>query len=211
MWALFEIVTPRSFTLVTACIGLLLIVTALKEYADLEKLTCNSLHLVSFNWNLFVSACLTSLSTASYFHLVDSCDRVGHRLLIDVLPKIDLMQWHWCHLSWPGRARASIWSPAVHLPWLIPNPSSNHGRTSLVASCQWETPHSSPTPKVGVHNRKLGHKNGMVNKIECFPKVEKHHVHCRTLTVYSAPDGFVVVPFFSLNLAMVWSRYYLVF
>ena len=73
MWALFEIVTPRSFTLVTACIGLLLIVTALKEYADLEKLTCNSLHLVSFNWNLFVSACLASLSTASYFHLVDSC------------------------------------------------------------------------------------------------------------------------------------------
>ena len=77
MWAfhlrLFEIVTPRSFTLVSTCIGLLLIVTALKEYADLAKLTCNSLHLVSFNWNLFVPACLTSLSTASYFHLVGPC------------------------------------------------------------------------------------------------------------------------------------------
>ena len=65
--------TPRSFALVTTSISLLLIVTASKESADLEKLTCNSLQLVSFNWNLSVTACQTCLSTASYFHLVGPC------------------------------------------------------------------------------------------------------------------------------------------
>lgn len=30
---------------------------------------------------------------------------------------------------------------------------------------------------------KLGHKNGEVDKIECFLKVEKHHAYCRTVTV----------------------------
>ena len=68
LW-LFEIVRPRSFTLVTTCIGLLLIVTALKESADLEKLICNSSHLVSINWNLSVSACLTSSSMATWIPL----------------------------------------------------------------------------------------------------------------------------------------------
>ena len=30
---------------------------------------------------------------------------------------------------------------------------------------------------------KLGHKNGVVDKIECLLKVEKHHAHRRTVTI----------------------------
>ena len=83
---LFEIVRPRNFTLVTTSIGLLLIVTASKESADLEKLICNSLHLVSFNWDLSVSACLTSSSTATWIPPSWPLWTVS---AIDVLPKVN--------------------------------------------------------------------------------------------------------------------------
>jgi len=129
MWAfhltLFEIVRPRIFTLVTASIGLLLIVTASKESADLEKLICDSLHLVSFNWNLSVKL---------GFHLVGPCG-VSRPWMCHQHTSKGWRHWYLCHLSWPGRARAPIWSPAVHLTWLIPNPSSNCGQASLVSSC----------------------------------------------------------------------------
>jgi len=30
---------------------------------------------------------------------------------------------------------------------------------------------------------KLSHKNGVVDKIECFSKVEEHHAQCRTVAI----------------------------
>lgn len=71
--------------LVTTSIGLLLIVTASKESADLEKFICNSLHLVSFNSNLSVSACLTSSAKITWLALVDC---LGHGCVINILCKV---------------------------------------------------------------------------------------------------------------------------
>ena len=184
MWAfhlrLFSIVRPSSFRLVTTSIGLLLMVTASKDLGDFEKLIWHSLHLDSFNWNLSALACLTSSSTATW---------IPHAWPLWTVFAIDDVvdgwrHWHWCHLSWPGRARAPIWSLAVHLLWLIPNPSSNRERALPVGSCQWESLQSNPTPKVASHSLQAWPWEWRGRyKIECFPKVEKHRAHNRTVTV----------------------------
>ena len=106
-------------------------------------------------------------------------DRLGHRCIIDVLPKVDVID-----IDVISHEPGPQFGPLRYT-----SPDRTPIRVAIVGEFHSLLPVGKKIcnlvqhPRCELIIRRLSRGNGVVDKNESFPKVEEHHAHCRTVAV----------------------------